>query len=262
MLARFTRRSRQLLISRLGLLVAATTLSSAAVGASDDGSPNATEDASATESGSADPATPETATTNVEAFDSGAVPKPTKAATNSADTSHKGQFALRLAAVGGFHIVMRYDDSPQCAEREPNKEPQTFCGFSAPVGLDAAIGYAPLASVEPFIWGRFGLSEETQTHTKPQLMFGAGVRLYPMSESRFKFFVEPSVGAEFESGTDDSPDPSSAYKQDFVLRLAVGPQYDFNRYVGIYVAGAMSVGVIRSLNAAMEGHGGVQARFP
>jgi hypothetical protein len=200
---------------------------------------------------------------------SDAAPPPRDAAapnaSKSKDTSHRGQFSIRLDAVASYRIVMRYDSSPLCAEPQANKEPQKFCGFGAPAGLETAIGYAPTPGVEPFIWGRFGLASETKTHTAPLLVFGAGVRLYSMSDAPFKFFIEPAVGAELEgraSGATDATGSSSAYKQDWLVRLAVGPQYDLSRHIGLYAAGAMTVGFVRSLHSFMELHGGVQARFP
>jgi hypothetical protein len=178
----------------------------------------------------------------------------------SKDTSHKGQFSLRLAGVGAYRIVMRYDNSPMCAAQRGN-EPQKFCGFGAPMALESAIGYAPMAGVEPFLWGRFGLGRETQTQTAPLVVLGAGVRLYTMSDAPFKFFIEPAIGAEIEKRASGGTDPGS-YAQDWLIRLAVGPQYDFNRYIGLYATGAMTVGMVRALHTFMELHGGLQARFP
>ncbi|MGC4063543.1 MAG: hypothetical protein QM784_02620 [Polyangiaceae bacterium] len=146
------------------------------------------------------------------------------------DTGHQGQFTVRLDVVASYRIVMRYDSSPLCADPQAGKEPQKFCGFGAPAGLETAVGYAPTAGIEPFLWGRFGLASETKTHTAPLLVFGAGVRLYSMSDAPFKFFIEPAFGAELEgraSGATDATGTSSAYKQDWLVRLAVGPQYDF-----------------------------------
>jgi hypothetical protein len=194
-----------------------------------------------------------------------ASPASSPAAKSEKGTSHQGQFGLRLAGVMAYRIVMRYDESPLCAEPDADGEPKKFCGFSAPFGLDTALTYAPLAGVEPFLWGRFGLGSESKTHTAPLLVFGAGVRLYTMSDAPFKFFIEPAIGAELEgraSGATDATGPSSSYKQDWLIRLSVGPQYDFNRYFGIYGAGAMTVGVARALHTFMELQFGLQARFP
>jgi hypothetical protein len=241
------------------MFVAITTLSSNLWAKSDDAASTSTADDAAATGADASSATEASGVVPAES-----VAKPVPV-TQEKTTSHKGQFSVRLAAVAAYRIVMRYDESPQCAPQQPGKDPQKFCGFGAPAGLDTAIGYAPIAGIEPFIFGRFGLGVESKTHTAPLLAFGAGVRLYSMSDSAFKFFIEPAIGAELEgraSNALDATGPSSAYKQDWLIRLAVGPQYDFSRYVGIYASVAMSVGMVRALHSFMELHGGVQARFP
>lgn len=241
-----------------GLLVATTSYAPTAIAAQAEAAD--TSDSSAAENSTED--------TAVDTNDEAAATPPTSANATKAgekDTSHQGQFGLRLAGVAAYRIVMRYDDSAFCAEPEPDGEPKKFCGFGAPLGLDTALTYAPLAGVEPFLWGRFGLGAESKTHTAPLLVFGAGVRLYTMSDAPFKFFIEPAVGVELEgraSGATDVTGASSAYKKDWLLRLSVGPQYDFNRYIGIYGAGGMTVGMVRALHTFMELQFGLQARFP
>jgi opacity protein-like surface antigen len=86
-----------------------------------------------------------------------------------------------------------------------------------------------------------------------------------MSEDAFKFFIEPAIGAELEgrsSGGTDATGKSDQYKQDWLLRLHFGPQYDFNRYLGLYASAGMTVGMVRALNAFMEVQVGLQARIP
>ncbi len=183
-------------------------------------------------------------------------------------TSHQGQFSLRLALGGAYRIVMRYDDSPPCATTLNDQgDPRTLCGYGSPPQLDTAIGFAPLPGVEPFLWGRFGLAKETISNTTPLVLLGAGVRIYTMSDSDFKFFIEPAVGMELDKET--SPKTNNVqtrqpaqHKQDFIMRLTIGPQYDFHRNVGAYVAVGLTAGVLRSLQSWMDVHVGLQARFP
>jgi hypothetical protein len=172
---------------------------------------------------------------------------------------HQGQFHVRLALGYSYRIVMRYDNSPQCSTT-PNEQgnPRTLCGFGAPILLEPAVGFAPLAGVEPFLWGRFGLAKESVSGTSPLVILGAGVRLYTMSDAAFKFFVEPAVGVELEKGTDRR----YQYKQDFIVRLTIGPQYDFSKNFGAYVAAGLTVGMLRSLQSWMDLQAGLQARFP
>jgi opacity protein-like surface antigen len=241
----------------LGMFVATTVYATSAVAVE-----NATAETDATEPDE-ESTEPDTAEENNE--QPVASSKEKKADDGSKGTSHKGQFSLRLAGVAAYRVVMRYDESPLCAAPEPDGEPKKFCGFSAPMGLDTALGYAPLPGVEPFLWGRFGFASESKTHTAPLLVFGAGVRLYTMSDAPFKFFIEPSIGAELEgraSGATNATGTSSAYKQDWLVRLSIGPQYDFNRYIGLYAAGGMTFGMVRALHTFMELQFGLQARIP
>jgi len=245
----------------LGYLIAVTTapVASAATG---DSHPRADE--TATEE---DPANdPE----KFEATEEVASNSPEKKHVSAIDTnhSHRGQFNLRLALGGSYRIVMRYADSPPCSATLTDQgDPRTFCGFGAPMTLDTAIGFAPIAGVEPFLWGRFGLAKETVTNTTPLVILGAGARLYTMSDSAFKFFIEPAVGIELDRET--SPKTNNVFtrqpaqhKQDFIVRLTIGPQYDFAKNFGAYLGAGLTVGMLRSLQTWMDLHVGVQARFP
>lgn len=185
---------------------------------------------------------------------------------------HGMQVGLRGAFLGGYKMVFRYDQSPLCKEPDLTKaakDQQKFCGFGAQPMVDLALSFAPLDSIEPFLWARFGLDGESQTNTNPLRVFGAGLRAYTMSDSRFKIFIEPAVGIETEDGAgntdfsfpgDEAYNPE--YKTDFVFHLAAGPQYDFAKAFGAYIHAGMSVGVLRSINATMEIGGGVQIRVP
>jgi len=196
------------------------------------------------------------------------------------DFGHGGQFGLRLNAVWGYRMVFRYPESPFCAEPDTTKtvdDQQQFCGHSGPWGLDGALSFALLDSIEPYVWGRFGLQAEEQTNTEPVFIIGAGVRIYTMSDAAFKVFVEPAVGFELEGGGDDALydpaapggwDPSDAtdyapeYKKDLIFHVAAGPHWDFSENFGAYLSGGLTVGILRYIHASMELQFGVQARLP
>jgi hypothetical protein len=189
----------------------------------------------------------------------------------SADFGHMGQFGLRVGMVAGYRMIFRYDQSPFCTEPDPAKgdykEQQQFCGHGAPLALDVALSFAPLDSIELFGWGRFGLTREDQTDTDAVTAFGAGLRIYTMSESKLKIFVQPAVGMSFEGGGDEPlwqnyPGLDPSYKSDLLFQFAVGPQYDFNRYFGAYASAGLTVGVLRNMSANLEGTLGVQGRVP
>jgi len=185
---------------------------------------------------------------------------------------HGMQFGLRAGIVLGYKIDFRYQHSPLCAPYDPTKgswdQQQKICGFGAPPAADVALSFAPLDSVEPFIFGRFGFSAEAATATTAQFLFGAGVRLYTMSDSRFKMFVEPAIayegdGAAGMPGDDHNPPGlNPEYKQDLVFHLGIGPQYDFAKAFGAFINGGVDVGVLRSISANLLLNIGVQLRAP
>jgi opacity protein-like surface antigen len=188
------------------------------------------------------------------------------AAEKDEDFGHFGQFGLRVGLNGGLRMVLRYDESPLCREFDPAKgdDQPRFCGHMAPFALDLGLSFALLDWVEPFAWARLGLGAEKETDTKPLLLFGAGVRIYTMSDSAFKIFLEPAIGLEFEKGRGTASyqvnDPE--YKQDFVFHLAGGPQLDFSQNVGAYLSFGVTTGVVRAIHSSLDAQLGVQGRYP
>lgn len=176
---------------------------------------------------------------------------------------HKGQFHVRLGLGAGYRVMMRYDRSPTCsAALDDDGNPVKMCGYGAPLMLDTALGYGVASGFEPFVWGRFGLKGESNTHTAPLMIVGVGARFYSMSEEAFKFYVEPAVGLEVEGGANRAVESVAQYKQDLILRLGLGPQYDFSRNFGVFATGGLSVGMFRAIHTWLDLHLGVQARFP
>jgi opacity protein-like surface antigen len=181
--------------------------------------------------------------------------------------SHGGQFGLRLGVVGGYRMVFRYDQSPYCSEPDITKQPkdqQKFCGHAAPFALDTALSFAPIGGLEPYLWGRFGLAKESETNTNQVIIVGAGVRIYTMSDSAFKIFIEPAVGAELEGGSGNPVwgTNNPEYKKDMVFHLAAGPQFDVAKAVGIYANAGITTGILRSIHSNLEAQLGVQVRAP
>jgi hypothetical protein len=93
---------------------------------------------------------------------------------------------------------------------------------------------------------------------------GVGARLYTMSDSAFKIFIDPAVAMEFEgsANTVKLPGYNPQYKNDLLLHLAAGPQFDLARYVGIFLDAGLTTGILRGIHTTLELQGGVQARFP
>jgi hypothetical protein len=184
------------------------------------------------------------------------------------DLGHGFQFGLRGAVLGGYRMVFGYDESPLCAEFEPQKgtDQQKICGFMGPPLLDLGLSFAPLDSIEPFLWGRLGLGGEDRTGTDALKVLGAGVRIYTMSDAQFKIFVEPSVGLELEGGDEAQLnyllEPNANYGTDFLFRMAAGPQFEIGRHVGIYAQAGMTVGILRAIHSTLEFGVGLQLRAP
>jgi hypothetical protein len=93
---------------------------------------------------------------------------------------------------------------------------------------------------------------------------GAGVRIYTMSDSAFKIFIEPAVGAELEGGSGNPVwgTNNPEYKKDMVFHLAAGPQFDVAKAVGIYANAGITTGILRSIHSNLEAQLGVQVRAP
>ena len=200
---------------------------------------------------------------STEPAEADAKPKP---ASKPEAFGHGGQLGLRAGLVLGYRMVLRYDDSPYCAEPKPEKQPkdqQKFCGYPAPLSVDFGLSFGVLDFLEPFAWARFGLSADTHSDTNPLVLIGAGVRLYTMSDAALKIFIEPAVALELESGrgTPLWQLGSPEYKKDFVFHLAAGPQLDLHPNFGAYVTGGVSMGVVRALASTLDLNIGVQGRY-
>jgi hypothetical protein len=210
---------------------------------------------------------------------------PERAAEAAEDTfGHHGQFNVRVEFLTGYDMLFRYDKSPRCAPYDYAKpspaDQQKFCGFGAPPGLGVALGYSAIDSFEPFVLARFGLANEAdQTNQGKLLQVGVGARLYTMSDSRFKIFFSPFIGLDLTSGpvvpiapglpgnpgADDAKTgkvTNDSYRTDLLAHLDIGPQYDFSRGFGVYLAGGLTFQMLRYLGASADLTLGVQMRAP
>jgi opacity protein-like surface antigen len=179
---------------------------------------------------------------------------------------HGMQFGIRAGVVFGYRMNFRYDHSPLCQPYDASKgtEQQKVCGFGAPPAAEIGLSFAPLDGIEPYVFGRFGFSGESNTDTNPLRLFGVGARIYTMSDSRLKMFIEPAVAYEAEGGGGNPAyaAPGVEYKKDLVFHVGVGPQYDFAKALGIYLNAGIDVGVLRSISATLLANVGLQLRFP
>jgi hypothetical protein len=230
----------------------------------------AQQQAEATRAASANQPTPKPAQPD-QAPEAAPKPRPEDAvAPGEGDNyGHGRQLGLRAGLVGGYQMVFRYDESPFCKQPDPiklDKDQQKFCGHQSPLALDLALSFGVFDALEPFVWGRFGFKGVAETNTKPLMLFGAGVRVYTMSDSRFKVFIEPALGLEIEKGygnADWKPKEGDyKYKTDLIFHVAAGPQFDIAKAVGIYMGAGITAGVLRSLHTDLILTAGLQFRAP
>ena len=137
--------------------------------------------------------------------------------------------------------------------------------------IDAALSIGLTDSLEPYLWGRFGLADTDQTNTTAIKLVGAGLRVYTMPESRFKIFFEPAVGVDFSGQGDqrnfidfeiaNKPNKMN-YETDLVIRLGFGPQFEIWRFLGLYAEAGATMGVLRSFQMTLDFGGGIQIRTP
>jgi hypothetical protein len=140
-------------------------------------------------------------------------------------------------------------------------EDRSVCGFGTPPSLDLALSFALLDSIEPFLWLRFGLADQTQTATTARSLFGAGLRIYTMSDSQLKLFFEPAFALRTEGRLPNGP-VNANYDTDYVVHLHFGLQFDFSKYFGMYASVGPNVSFARALSTELDASVGIQARFP
>jgi hypothetical protein len=203
--------------------------------------------------------------------------------TGDADLGHHGQFNVRAEFLTGYRMLFRYDKSPRCAPHDYAKGPadqQKFCGFGSAPGIGVAVGFSLVDFFEPFLFGRFGLSDEADHSNQGKFVqVGVGARLYTMSDSRFKIFFAPFVGLDMTSGpvfpigtgprgtpgADDAANgkvTNDSYRTDMLVHLDIGPQYDISRAFGVYVSGGLTFQMLRYLGASADLTVGLQMRAP
>jgi opacity protein-like surface antigen len=243
-----------LFASILGLSLLGAGVARAAEDDSEGGEPTSSDDSGAAETSESEAVKP--------------LPKAEESEVDE-DFGHMGQLGIRAGLVVGYRMIFRYDTSPYCTDPDPTKsnaDQVKVCGHGAPLALNLGLSFALLDFFEPYAWVRLGLSAEDETNTAPVKMLGVGARIYTMSDSAFKVFVEPAVAYEFE-GEAEPPRPRVGgydpnYKKDLVFHFAAGPQFDLHQNFGIYASGGLTAGILRGIGSSLELDVGLQGRLP
>jgi hypothetical protein len=202
--------------------------------------------------------------------------------TPDADLGHRGQLNFRAEFLTGYRMLYRYGPSPRCAPFDPKKsadDQQKFCGYGSAPAVGMAIGFSLVDFFEPFVFVRLGLANEAVETNQGKLMqVGFGARLYTMPTSRFKVFFSPWLGIDttagpleaIGTGAPGSPGYDDAlakiktgsYKTDVLAHFGLGPQYDFARGFGVYLAGGVTFQMVRYFGMSADLAIGIQARAP
>jgi len=198
------------------------------------------------------------------------------------DLGHRGQLNFRAEFLTGYRMLFRYDPSPRCAPYDLKKNPtdqQKFCGYGSAPAVGLAVGFSLVDFFEPFAFVRLGLANEAaQTNQGKLLQAGVGARLYTMASSRFKVFFSPWIGIDATAGPLEpigrgqpgSPGyddvlagvKTGSYKTDVLAHFELGPQYDFARGFGVYLAGGLTFQMVRYFGTSADLAIGIQARAP
>lgn len=191
--------------------------------------------------------------------------QPARESTSSEGTERRGQIGLRLGVVGGYRMMFRYDPSPFCTPQ--GSESDEACFYGAPWATEFALSYSVTNTLELFVWSRLGLGREPETDTDALRALGAGIRVLSSHDTPLKMFVQPLVALSFEGGGRDPAWRSRGgvqadYRSDLLFHISLGPQYDFNRHLGVYGGVGMTAGTLRALSATVEGSLGLQVRYP
>ncbi len=185
-------------------------------------------------------------------------------ADEESDFGHFGQFGVRVGYTPGYKVQLRFEDSPPCPQGDSGEGELDVCGYGTAGALDFALSFALLDAIEPYLWFRLGLGEDTTSKTEADQYFGAGLRIYTMSDSRLKLFFEPALAIATQGATADAPTGADErkYDTDIVVHLHFGLQYDFAKYVGMYASLGPNVAFVRAIATELGGTIGLQARFP
>lgn len=180
--------------------------------------------------------------------------KPAAAAPQAQPTSpetldHRYQVGLGFRLGTGYRVIMPYN------EEFCGKADKSVCGGRQPFWIEISPSFGVTESLEVLADIRLFLEEDFTT--SKGFFVSPGIKYYTDPESIFKFFATGQL--VFES--QDQMAGSGLSSFDFGLRSALGLQFDFMRYVGLYAQGGIIIGFKRWLTFVVDGGGGIQIRY-
>jgi hypothetical protein len=175
---------------------------------------------------------------------------------------HKHQVGLEVGFGWGYRVIKPYGDI-WCGERDGGDN-EAFCSGASPAFMEIGLSFGVLKSMDLIVDFRYGLQKDEVSQRNP-LSLMAGIRLWLNPEDSFKWAVGFQLVMDFTKQDGENQFLYNKPKKDsydFGGRIYGQIQYDFFRYLGVYVKLSAVVGAVRWLRMEMEGLGGVQVRFP
>jgi hypothetical protein len=169
---------------------------------------------------------------------------------------HRFQGGIGILAGTGYFFEIAYGGDTCYQEGSDN---ENVCHGRAPVFLDIQLSFGVTEGLEILAEYRLGLLTETftakdgasTTESRPMAV-GLGLRYYVAPLNRAKFFLGALFDIDFTSGL----------KTDFTVRPIFGFQFDFVRWVGLFVQASVKLSFVRAFGLALDGAAGLQIRFP
>lgn len=176
--------------------------------------------------------------------------------------SHKHQIGVEIGFGWGYRLIKPYGDI-WCGERDGNDN-ATFCTSAVPAFMEIGLSFGVSKSVDLVVDFKYGLQRDDVSDRRPMILM-PGVRFWMNPESAFKWALGLQLVMDFTKQDGKFQQDYNKPKKDsfdFGGRFYAQMQYDFLKYLGLYIKGSGMVGAVRWVRMEMELQGGVQARFP
>jgi hypothetical protein len=164
--------------------------------------------------------------------------------------AHRFQGSLGVIVGTGYRGLVRYKDTVSCGDAD-----KTLCTSRLPTFLDLQAGFGVTSGLATILDLRLGL-EQDFTHSRP-LALAPGIKYYIDAEERLKFFVTLQLSIDFTGG--QLPGVPGT---DLGLRNANGVQYDFTRFLGLWLQIGDTLAFRRYFRFELDVALGVEGRFP
>jgi hypothetical protein len=178
---------------------------------------------------------------------------------------HRYQVGVEISGGGGYRVIKPYGDV-WCGGRtgDLDNENKSFCTSASQPFLEAGLSFGLAKILDLVVDFKYGLVKDKVSDRNPLTLL-AGVRLWIDPDAKFKIGVGLQLMMDFTKQDSDDQrlyNPPKEDSFDVGGRIYGQFQYDFMRYLGVFIKIAGTVGALRWVRVEPEGSGGLQARFP